>query len=227
MYPPSCICCGELLEKQARYICRSCELKLHYLNEPTCLKCGKEIENEELEFCGDCMTHKRSFIRGFPLLSYNDPIKESLYRFKYKGKKKYGTYYAQIIAKKYGDIFKDLDIDVLVPVPVHRKKLNKRGYNQAEVLANELGRIINIPVDGKLLIRSQNTMPQKKLDNVGREENLRNAFKTSGVEASYRRVLLVDDIYTTGSTIEACTRALNKIGINEIYYTSVCIGNGF
>lgn len=226
IFPPKCICCRELLERQERYVCRACFAELPYLREPVCLKCGKEIEDEEKEYCYDCENRPRSYIKGFPLFRYRGGIKESLYRFKYEGKKSYGKYYATEIVKKYGRIFNDLGINILVPVPVHKSRLKKRGYNQAGVLCEEIGKILDIPMNNHILIRQHNTAPQKKLDNVEREKNLFNAFIPESKIVQYKSALIVDDIYTTGATVEACTRALHETGIEDVYYTSVCIGKG-
>lgn len=226
IFPPRCISCQELLGKQEHFICRECKAELPILAEPLCLKCGKEIEDEEEEYCFDCCRHERSFIKGFPLWRYEGGIKESLYSFKYKGKTGYGRYYASELTKKYGRIFEELGIDVLVPVPVHKSRLKKRGYNQAKLLSEEIGRILNIPSDDSILARQHNTTPQKELDSTEREKNLFNAFIPMVKSVKYKRALIVDDIYTTGATIEACTRALYETGISDIYYTSICIGKG-
>lgn len=224
VYPPACICCGELLNKDRLHICALCETKISYLQEPCCLKCGKEIEEDDREFCSDCSTLSRTFEKGFPVMCYEEPISDSLAKFKYAGKRQYATYYAKEIVKKHGRNFFDLGIEALIPVPIHKEKLKKRGYNQAKILATELGRLLDIPVDDGIIKRIVNTLPQKELDNKKREENLRNAFIYTGKIVEYKCVLLVDDIYTTGATIEACTRVLKEQNIRNIYYTSLCIG---
>ncbi len=201
-------------------------IKLSYLTEPRCLKCGKEIDREEEEFCHDCNTLERTYIKGFPVMEYREPISDSLAKFKYNNKRHYGRYYAGEIIKKYGKEIMDLGVEALIPVPIHKNKLKKRGYNQAEVLAENLSDLLHIPVDGSLIKRSINTLPQKELDNIKREENLREAFCATGINSHYNSVLLVDDIYTTGATIEACTKVLSGLNIKNIYYTSVCIGKG-
>ena len=114
-----------------------------------------------------------------------------------------------------------------MPVPVHKSKLRDRGYNQAEVLSVELGRRLKLPVDTGLILRDAKTTPQKGLSNQEREENLKRAFISSGKIVKYKSALIVDDIYTTGATVEACTRVLQSMGIKEVYYTSVCIGKGY
>lgn len=182
------------------------------------------MDNEEAEFCESCQRKPRSYIQGFPAMNYSGPIRDSLARFKYHGMKSYGGFYAKQIMHRHGNSIKELGIEALIPVPIHRKKQLKRGYNQAEILAKELGKILDVPVDGDILIRHINTLPQNKLNDVEREINLEKAFISSDKIVKYNSVMLVDDIYTTGSTVEACTRALKTKGIKNIYYTSVCVG---
>lgn len=226
MFPPACICCGEILKRDRRYICRACENKISYLREPCCLKCGKEISDEDKEYCSDCENHQRSYDRGFPVMNYEEPIISSMTKFKYGGRKKYAVYYAKEIVKKYGSRFYELGIEALIPVPIHKDRLRKRGYNQAEILAEEMGKMLGIPVDSGIIKRAEKTLPQKELDNIRREENLKNAFGYTGKKIKYKSVLIVDDIYTTGATVEACTRVLRAQDIKNIYYTSLCIGKG-
>ncbi len=218
--------CGELLDKGDYGACYGCRQKITYPIEPICLKCGKDIEEEELEFCRDCQENTRTFIKGFPAMRYKEPVTRAVAAFKYSNKKAYGKYFAKEIIKRHGKAISDIGADVIVPVPIHKAKLRKRGYNQAEVLARELGKLIGIPTDTNLIRREKNTLPQKELNNLERENNLKNAFFSTDKIVQYKCALIVDDIYTTGATVEACTKVLHSIGIDDVYYTSVCIGKG-
>jgi ComF family protein len=122
--------------------------------------------------------------------------------------------------------------DILVPVPIHKSKYRERGYNQTEILANGIAKGLNIPVLPHLLIRDKKTLPQKQLSDKERLRNLQEAFILNDkVFSEYPRkiksILLIDDIYTTGSTIEACTNVLMRNGIENIYFITLCIGKGF
>lgn len=226
IYPPSCALCGDLLGKGERYICADCEVSLPRVTEPACFKCGKEISDNETELCEDCSRHIRSFVRGFPAMNYDEMFQESIAAFKYHGKKDYGKYFAYEIVRSRGKDIAGAKPEVLIPIPLHKRKLRKRGYNQAEVIARELGRKLDIPVDDKILIRTVNTLPQKRLNSIERENNLKNAFQSQEKRVKYNKIMLVDDIYTTGTTVEACTKVLHDIGVKDIYYTSICIGRG-
>ena len=142
-------------------------------------------------------------------------------------KEERAAFYAGQIVKRHGLTLQSLGIDALIPIPIHKRKLEKRGYNQAELLADALGKKLDIPVERELLARVVNTEPQKSLDPEHREQNLKNGFSMYRKKCvSYKKVLLVDDIYTTGATIEACTKSLHAAGIPDVYYTSVAIGTG-
>lgn len=223
IYPPKCPLCKTIIGRREK-ICMECSVLVPRIQTPCCLKCGCEIEDEEVEYCIDCTNKTRSYIKGYPAMNYIGAMRECVAEFKYHSMKCYGDFFADEICKKYGKEIRTLEIDALVPVPVHKQKLKIRGYNQAEVLAKDLGERLDIKVDSSLLIRNINTLPQKKLDDMERENNLKRAFISSDKIVKYKSVMLVDDIYTTGSTIEACSRALMEKGIEKIYYTSICIG---
>lgn len=226
VYPPTCALCGDLLSKDERYICAACDVLLPRVTEPACFKCGKEISDDEAELCEDCSRYERSFVRGFPAMNYDEMFKESIAAFKYHGKRDYGKYFAYEIARSRGKDIAEANPEVLIPIPLHKKKLRKRGYNQAEIIARELGWRLGIPVDDKILIRTVNTLPQKRLNDVERENNLKKAFHSQEKRVKYNKIMLVDDIYTTGATVEACTKVLHDIGVTDIYYASICIGRG-
>lgn len=227
IYPPVCPLCGELTEYAVQGVCGLCRPKLSYVKPPVCLKCGKQISDSETELCEDCISHVRSYVRGFPVFNYVAPLKESIAAFKYHNKRSYAHFYASEIVRCHGREIVDVAPDVLVPVPVHRARLKVRGYNQAGVLAKRLGELLDIAVDNEAVKRCVNTAPQKELDSAKREINLRNAFISADDRVQYKKVMLVDDIYTTGATIEACTRALMDAGVDKVYYTSICIGRGY
>ena len=128
-------------------------------------------------------------------------------------------------AEKYGELLKRWQIDKIIPVPMYDKKKQKRGYNQAEEFGNRLGFYTGIETDNKSLIRIKDTIPQKGLSNEQRKMNMSDAFAVDVEKISnYKNVLLVDDIYTTGSTIDACSKILIMAGVEKVYF--VCIATG-
>ncbi len=175
----------------------------------------------------DCQAIPKSYQRGYPVFEYTEAIKNALYDFKYKNQRDYAVFFANCMYRYYGVQLKKFMVDGLVPVPVHARNKRARGYNQAELLAGELAERLQVPVYPHYLIRRENTSPQKDLNQAARMKNLKNAFKIGRNKIKLRRILLVDDIYTSGATIEACTRTLLLSGAEEVYYTSVAIGQGY
>ena len=138
-----------------------------------------------------------------------------------------GRYFARLLAVKLFSASWFSDVDIVVPVPLHWKRRWERGYNQAEIIAGEIGRLTGLPVYRQLLVRCIPTRPQKELNDRERKNNLKKAFKVTGNKVQLDHILLVDDIYTTGSTMDGAAEALRKAGVSHIYALSVTIGRGY
>ena len=223
-FPPRCAICDKTVSSGEKHICEKCRSKLKYIEGPTCYRCGKEVDYEEEEYCSDCKRRERTFDKGYPVFRYTSPISDSLMSFKYFGRQEYAVYYAEAIKDRFGEELKSLKCDALVPVPINKKKYSTRGYNQAELIAVRLGRLLDIPVVTDLLVRTSNTDPQKGLNDAEREKNLLGAFSIKKEHPEIKSVILVDDIYTSGATIECCTKVLRSSGVERIYFTAVAIG---
>jgi len=195
------------------------------IEEPRCKKCGKPIRQKEAEFCYDCEREDLCYEQGRSLWIHKMPVSSSIYAFKYKNRRVYGEVYGREMAKMFRKIIRLWEIDVIVPVPLHRKKQKKRGYNQAEILAKEIGFRVGIPVDTTLIKRKKNTVPQKEFTRKERKKNLKNAFEVTG-KVEGKRVLIIDDIYTTGSTIDSISILLKKAGAEKTYFLTISIGQG-
>lgn len=232
IYPRRCPVCGDIVTPRGELACPSCRKNLTPIQEPRCKKCSKPVESEEAEFCLDCFKKRHKYIKGFALWLYDAGMKKSIADFKFHGRREYGEFYVSEIVKRFEKEILDIAPDVLIPIPIHRSKQLRRGYNQAEILAKGIGKELEIPVLPHLLLRNKNTLPQKQLNDKERLKNLEQAFEFSEKEKErynnhIHKVILIDDIYTTGSTIEACTNILIQNGINEIYFICVCIGKGY
>lgn len=229
IYPRRCPVCEKVLAPRDKFIHIDCRNELEFIQQPTCLRCGKPVDTKEQEYCFDCNQKVFHYIRGFPCIKYDKRMSKSISAFKYYGRKEYADFYVDELLHRYKETFSRMKFDVLVPVPIHKSKRVIRGYNQAELIAEGIGEAIGVEVDVKLLLRNKKTLPQKELDEKERLKNLIQAFSInkSGSIKAYQRVLLVDDIYTSGATIEACARILKEAGVKEVYYTSVCIGKGY
>lgn len=226
LFPRRCPVCNEIVVPRGNLICPSCYKKLSFVKSPNCKKCGKEVWSDAQEYCFDCTRHKRSFEYGAALVNYNEAAKNSMVKIKYKNKREYLDFYAQEMIKKMAYKIQWMKADLLVPVPVHPGRRRQRGFNQAQVLAEKLGQALGIPVCLDTLQRSKRTAPQKDLTPAQRLKNLEKAFTVGKIPEGAESVILVDDIYTTGSTVEACTRVLKRSGVKRVYFLTICIGQG-
>ena len=228
LFPPRCLICDGLLppEEAENGIHRACKGKLYPVTGSVCMHCGRPIDNDVAEFCHDCQRGKSGITQGKALFLYQGSIKETMYRFKYSNKREYAGFFAEHALSQYGDWMRSKGIEVIVPVPMYRKKERLRGYNQAECFARALSNVTGIPVDTGLVRRVKDTQPQKELSDLERKKNLKSAFQPTENIVQYRQILIVDDIYTTGSTAQAVAEVLKKDETCKVYMMSICIGRG-
>lgn len=225
LFPRRCPICDKPIPKIGTLICHGCLEKTEYVKSPFCLKCGKEVKDDLTEYCYDCTNKHHEYIRGRALYEYST-VCDSIYRFKYAGRKEYAEAYGQEAAKHLGTVIKSWKADALVPVPIHKKRLRRRGYNQATLFAAALGRELQIPVIDNLISRVENTKPMKMLSGRERQNNLKKAFKIGQNDVKLDTIIIIDDIYTTGSTIDALAREIKKAGVTNIYFIALAIGEG-
>ncbi len=226
IYPRRCPVCDNVMAQGAGFTCETHD-KLPYAGYPACLKCGKEIADSSQEYCYDCKTHARHFTRGFPVFNYTEPIKSSVLSIKYKDRREYCDFYAEEMKKKLLPYLEFIRLDAIIPVPMHKKKKKERGFNQTEILSVKLGQKLRLPVYTDILLRDRMTTPQKSLNHIERANNIKNAIRLQRVPYGIEHILLVDDIYTTGITIDTCSSLLISAGVKNVYFTTICIGNGF
>lgn len=235
LFPPRCPICDEILEAEliragwGAHI--ACEGKLNTIGQKICYRCGKPLKNAQKEYCFDCQKQfakRQSFFcrEGRSVYLYRGEIQKSMYRFKYSNRRQYAAYFAGKMYDGYADWIRRRNIDVIVPVPMYRKKRRTRGYNQAELLAEELAKRMEIPCEPKAVRRIKNTSPLKLLNAQERKNNLKKAFQAADFIVKYKSILIVDDIYTTGSTIEAVAQEIRKSGVEHVYFLTLCTGEG-
>lgn len=226
LFPRRCPICHEAVEERGELACAICRTRLPYIREPACRKCGKPLSGEEKEYCGDCICKKHEFRQGKAPFVYDEVMRRSIARYKYDGRKEYSVFYAEEILRRCAKEMLGWNAEVMVPIPLHPSRRRKRGFNQAELLAEELSKRCGIPVDGKLLCRTKKTHVQKELNDQERFVNLRDAFSVRRRNFPYKTIILVDDIYTTGSTIDAAAGTLRENGAQTIFFLSICVGRG-
>ena len=160
------------------------------------------------------------------LINYNEIAGRSMARIKYHGCREYLDFYAEAMLRRFAPAISRLSPDCIIPIPVPPSRLKKRGFNQAEELAARIARKTGIPLENGFLKRIKKTLPQKSLDPAARLKNLEPAFDCARLPPGIHTVLLIDDIYTTGSTMEACARALKSAGAEKVAFAVICIGSG-
>ena len=220
-YPRRCPVCQKILKDQKRMICPQCETMLHPIGHPRCFKCGKPVEKGE--FCRDCQKRKHMFELGRGIFVYDSSMRRSVTRYKYYGCREYGDFYAKAMYRYAKMELREWKPDLIVPVPVHRSKERMRGFNQAAYLAERISRYTGIPADMGLVQKNIKTKSQKKLNALQRRKNLEKAFCVTG-DVRGKDILVIDDVYTTGSTIDAMASCLKKKGAENVYFLTVCIG---
>lgn len=226
LWPEICPFCGKV---SAKGICPACLEKINTLLivQPVCMKCGKPVRKEEQEFCRDCTSVYHYFTRGRAVWLHKPPVSHSVYRFKYHNQREFAKYYALEMFGRYHSIIHTWKPECIIPIPLHRKRKRKRGYNQSMLIAKELSKLTKIPVFEAGLRRKRYTVPQKTLDYKTRRKNLEGAFSVDNRIKGIHNVLLIDDIYTTGNTIDEAARKLKEAGVENVYFLTVSIGQGY
>ena len=225
LFPLRCVVCDKPVVLKDGCACPACEAGLKRVESPFCLKCGKPIVDENIEYCKNCSKKRHLFECGRALYEY-DSVALSVYRFKYSGRAEYARFFGREMAKHLGPFIRQTKAEALIPVPLSKKRLKTRGYNQAELLAKEIGRALQMPVYPQFVSRIKETVPQKELNAFERQNNLKKAFKIVENDVKLSTIIVVDDIYTTGSTIDALAEVLLEHGVRKIYFISLSVGTG-
>lgn len=220
LFPRTCFDCGiDLPLNEQGFLCKECLKKLKKPGPIICQRCGITLKDGGAH-CFNCRgtkarNFKCSLIRS--ALDFNEPSRALIHGLKYEKYTHIAKFFAPLMHKTLLENPDMLEAEYFVPVPIHKKRLKKRGFNQAEVLARELSSLANIPVL-PALERIKNTKSQTKLTKKERAENIKEAF-TCSIPSKIKKkaVILIDDVCTTGATIEECAKVLRKAGAREVY----------
>ena len=214
--PARCCICGKILDKDKGF-CDECISKIEFLKSPICYKCGAPLFEQAVStsnklLCGNCLKHKRNtpfrIIRSASL--YDDFSKRLILDFKFYDKTDLAPLLAKMLYVAGKDIFAS-GVDVIIPVPLHYTRLIQRRYNQSALLANELGKLTNIEVDLQILIKRKITKAQVECGGSERLTNVKGAFYLKDVnKLKNKRVLLIDDVLTTGATLNECAKTIKS-----------------
>ncbi|MCR4729040.1 MAG: ComF family protein [Lachnospiraceae bacterium] len=219
LYPERCPVCDTVIPFGRRGFCVECAAHPALIKEPVCMKCGRPIEKQK-EYCEDCEGTKRNYDGGRFAFSYTS-VSAGVYRFKYMNRRAYAKTYARVINDELDGWIRSLNAKALIPVPLHKKRLIARGYNQSKILADEISALTGIPVADKCVERVINTAPQKLFNRKQRLINVKKAFIVRENVVKLDTVIIVDDIFTTGSTIDSLAGVLKKSGVKRVYFLTV------
>jgi len=219
LLPPQCHCCEKFLEEGQQGICPDCLSKIRWIEPPLCTLCGvpflsREIENHP---CGACLTRGKYFTMARAVGYYEGPLREAIHRWKYEEKSYLTLFFGEKLAEGFCRYWDPQSFDLIIPVPLHSKRLRERGFNQALLLVKELSRRTQIPYSKRLLQKRILTPPQVNLSGGEREKGVRGSFHIQrDEEIEGKSILLVDDVYTTGATVNECSKVLLKAGAERV-----------
>jgi ComF family protein len=214
VFPPQCLTCEEILDhKNNTPLCPTCFSEIHFIQSPLCPCCGIPFAGAGVDnhLCGECILSKPLFSVARAVGRYEMKLLEAIHWFKYKKKIFIGEALGKIMADFAYPAFHIADYSLIIPVPLHPKKLRERGFNQSVILAKEISKRFHIPLDFFTLRRHTYTEAQINLGRKDREANVKGVFSVSDSEKIHgQRIILVDDVYTSGSTAKECTRVLTQ-----------------
>lgn len=218
--PSRCrICLGLLERPDERVLCRACRAKLKPCRSAYCLCCGRFFPGAAApHLCRRCLEARPPYAVHRSCAPYEGVLREVIILMKYHGYSVLGRDLAALALDALGeDEALWAGVEAIIPVPLHADKRRKRGFNQAEVVAREIARVKRLPVLGRALVRTRNTPAQTSLEAEDRRRNVAGAMAVRRPgEIEGATVLLLDDVYTTGSTIRECCRALRKARVGEV-----------
>ncbi|MFH1859476.1 MAG: ComF family protein [bacterium] len=236
IFPAECSLCSNPLETiRERYICSDCIKKITPLDLPVCEKCGKPLVSSfnliQYPLCRQCRTLKRYFTAARAVGAYEGVLKKAIWLFKYEGKTGLQDMLGHLMVDRISHLgwanssIGSERIDIIIPIPLHKTRLKARGYNQSDILAAFMGKKLGIPVSRNNLKRIKATITQASLKRKERIKNIHNAFCIQKPEEiSGKRILLIDDVFTTGATSNECSRILKQAGSSDIFVLTLARG---
>lgn len=212
LFPPNCVVC----KAPKQWLCDSCYNKIAFIVPPVCPHCGTPFPGQG-SICEQCRHNPLQFIDGIRSASYfeDNPIRPAIHFLKYRNHKAVVAVLAKILAQAYQRY--GLVADVIVPVPLHPARLRERGYNQSELLAQILSQKLGLLLNVKSLQRTRQTKSQMTLGSHERHHNVAGAFSCADTDVAGQKVLLIDDVCTTGSTLDSCAETLKQSGVASVW----------
>ena len=227
LYPPRCrACAGRIDGRDSEYFCAPCWQQIQPVVHPLCNVCGRPFPDASGDdhTCGVCLERPPRFVAARAWVCYpredlaEHPLRQVVQKYKYGRKVSLGKPLGRLLARGCREFLGACQADLIVPVPLHAKRLRWRGFNQSLLLAKQVGGFYGLPVDPFILRRGKETPPQTQLPEDERRRNVRGAFALHPDKSvKGKTVLLVDDVYTSGATVNECSRTLKRGGAKEVY----------
>jgi len=215
-FPPSCLNCTLSLQHSSILFCDSCISKIKFINEPYCPCCGILFPSGENHLCAICLKKRWNFTRARSVMVYNDTAAKAILGLKFGGRKA-ALQTFQKFKEQCGPCRDMVVPDCIIPVPLHSNRLRQRGFNQSLLLAMAFYPAEKKKIKKTALNRCRDTVSQTGLDGLSRRKNMRDAFVVKRPEEVYgKKIVLVDDVFTTGSTVNECARALKQAGAARV-----------
>ena len=217
--PSQCPCCEQFLEEKQQGLCPPCLSTVQWIVPPFCTVCGSPFASPEAgeHPCGTCRTKRRYFTTARALGSYQGVLQEAIHRWKYEERMSLTRLFGQWMTEGLQRFWEFSSFDLLIPVPLHARRLRERGFNQALLLAAEISQKTGIPCEKRLLLKSKPTVPQIHLSGREREKEIKGAFRVAHEDRIQKKViLLIDDVFTTGATVNECSKVLLASGAQRV-----------
>jgi ComF family protein len=218
-FPPRCLLCRKALSAAGEsHFCSKCRDQFLYISGPLCPQCGIPFVSPEGEdhLCSRCISRAPLFDRARAVGEYEGSLRTAIHRFKYDSRSLLAEPLGRLLADQGRKLFISNAYDVILPVPLHPRRLRQRGFNQSLVLARQVGQQWGIAVEAEGLKRIRWTDSQTMLPVKERLHNVRGAFAYSGRGVENKAVLLIDDVYTSGSTVDECARVMKRNGAKRV-----------
>lgn len=210
----SCLLCGRDIFDETEFVCADCQHKLPHLHGNLCKRCSHPVITGD--YCENCKGKDFYFSKMISPFIYTDYIKHCIHELKFNGKKYFAKFLGHYLAKTFK--LHNIPCDIVIPVPLSKPRLQARKYNQAELIAKTFCEATNLPIATNILTKIKDVSPQAKLSFKDRSANIKGAYKViDNSQVVGKNILLIDDVYTTGCTMNECSKMLKKAGAKQVF----------
>jgi ComF family protein len=220
-YPPVCLHCYAEISGKDLWLCGNCHDRLSFMPEQQCPRCGSPAEEDA---CSNCAENAFVFTQAKSVFLFEGAARSLVHSLKYEGFTHIAGWFANQMYKTVLGEMPLPGVEYVTAIPLHRVKRRERGFNQSGLIGKALAEKLKLPYTDALLTRKANTMSQTMLDGVSRKKNMRGAFRTGRLSSAGKSILIIDDVFTTGSTVNEAGKVLLDGGAEHIYVLTACHG---